>query len=157
MRSLRASHGRAVPRRDSMWPVLLIPLVGGLLLAAGFFAASQIEPLPDPNMGVLDGLQRELRAVTPSGTHVTSLRRNDCREQDSASPSVDRYLAIDTPGAELAAIDALETGFRGRGWATNEWAVDKTIPSLVSGDRVLSFTPTNNTVVVSMVEGGLCY
>jgi hypothetical protein len=146
------------PRRESIWPVLLIPLVGGLLLAVGFLAASQLDPLFDGNKSLLDGLEREVRAVTPTGTRETSLRRYDCGEggDDSAPPNVGRHLAVATPGAERAAIDALVAGFRQRGWATNHLAADKTIPSLVSGDRVLWFTPSRNAVEVTMVESELC-
>jgi hypothetical protein len=136
-------------REFSLWPLLLIPIIGGLLVAGALLAASAIHPA-DTQARVLDSMQRDARSTTPSGMTETSLRRYACGtyKDDSAPSTIVRTLRVNGLDQSSALHETLAV-YRQHGWSPNR--ADSSGESLLKGEqKVLRVTVSRNGAFVTV-------
>jgi hypothetical protein len=146
----------------ALWPLALIPLVGGLLIGGAIWGASHLPFGPSPEAqqraeeaALLDSMQADARAVTPAGLHEIALSHHGC--DDSGTDFVERALRIDGEHRPGAVRTALLDAYVKRGWhrVAFAFAVSKDTVERAYGGRSLRAVESDDghLLTVDVVDG----
>lgn len=103
----------------------------------------------------LDAMTRDVRSVTPTGSHETSVKRYGCGGLGDSEPrTVTRVLAVDAGNSSASVLNEIGRHFHGRNWADTPGTVPGGL-SVEHGDRFLVVTRDPSHVYLQLQAVGL--